>query len=174
MKCPNCGKEMRSKVRDYEYVESGLKNVVLKNITVYECAKCGEILPEIANVKQVHRWIAEYLLRKQSLLTGEEFKFLRKSMTKSAKELAPVLGVHPVTISRWENNKETIGPQSDRLIRVVFAAGPGELLLESARKRLIQVLNTFPAIMLSKRKPKPERIILPPPQSLQRASLAGE
>ena len=82
MKCPNCGREMKSKIRDYEYVESGLKDVVLRNIKVYECPSCGELLPEVANVKQIHKWIAEYLLRKQSPLTGEEFRFLRKEMRK--------------------------------------------------------------------------------------------
>lgn len=103
MKCPNCGKEMKSRVRDYEYIECGLKNVVLSGITVHECKHCGEVLPEIPNIKQVHKWIAEYLLKKQGPLTGEEFRFLRKAMGKSAKETAERLAVNPVTISRWEN-----------------------------------------------------------------------
>src|SRR3989337_2447610 len=66
MKCPNCGKEMRSKMRDYEYIESGLKNVVLKNIRVHDCKACGELLPEISNVKQINAWIAEYRLNKRN------------------------------------------------------------------------------------------------------------
>lgn len=165
MKCPNCGKEMRSKVRDYEYVESGLKDVVLRNIKVHECLRCGELLPEISNVKQIHKWIAEYLLTKKTPLTGEEFRFLRKAMRKGAKELAPLLGVHPVTISRWENNKEAIGPQSDRLIRVLFVAGPAEPLTESARKLLMQVVSVFLSIKTSRGKLKPARIVIPPASS---------
>ena len=109
MKCHNCDKEMKSKVRDYEYVESGLKNVVLKGITVHECKHCGEVLPEIRNIKQIHQWIAEYLLKKQGALTGPEFRFLRKAMGKSAKETAECLAVNPVTISRWENNEKRSG-----------------------------------------------------------------
>jgi putative zinc finger/helix-turn-helix YgiT family protein len=174
MKCPNCGKEMRSKVRDYEYVESGLKDVVLKNIKVHECKSCSEVLPEIRNVKQVHRWIAEYLLTKRTPLTGEEFRFLRKAMSKSAKELAPLLGVHPVTISRWENNKETIGPQSDRLIRVLFVAGPLLPSVESTRKLLNKVFECFLAIRTAGRKPKPERIIIRPARQHEQAFGAHE
>jgi len=161
MKCPNCGKEMRSKVRDYEYIESGLKNVVLKSITVHECAKCGEVLPEIANVKQVHKWIAEYLLNKQAPLTGEEFRFLRKAMGKTAKELAGRLVVNPVSISRWENNKEKIGPQSDKLFRMAFIIGaevqpiPLEKCLETLRSILSQAAT-------APRKVKPQRIEIPP------------
>ena len=170
MKCPSCGTEMKSKIRDYEYVESGLKDVVLRNIKVYECPSCGELLPEIANVKQIHKWIAEYLLRKRSPLTGEEFRFLRKEMRKSAKELAPLLGVHPVTVSRWENNKEIIGPQSDRLIRMLFVAGPAGPTVESARSVMVQLLSTFLTIRMGRRKPKPERIVIPPPPRSEQTS----
>jgi putative zinc finger/helix-turn-helix YgiT family protein len=155
MKCPTCNKEMKSKIRDYEYVESGLKGVVLKGIRVYECKACGEVLPEIRNVKQVHKWIAEYLIKKQSPLTGEEFRFLRKSMGKSATDLTKTLGVYPVTISRWENNKAAIGPQSDRLLRALFVLQNSTLLQ-----------NSFPTIdsvfaHMKAHKPKPERIVIP-------------
>lgn len=161
MKCPNCAKEMRSKVRDYEYGESGLKDVVLKSITVHECRRCGELLPEIRNVKQVHRWIAEYLVKKQSPLTGQEFRFLRKHMEMSASELAGFLGVTPVTISRWENSKESVGPQSDRLLRAFFLTGPTGLRIA----RALDVFELLRTILpnIAHRKPKPERIVIPPP-----------
>lgn len=154
MKCPNCGKEMRSKVREYEYKESGLKGVVLGNITVHECPSCGEVLPEIPKVKQIHKLIAEYLVKKQSPLTGEEFRFLRKTMGISAKELARVLGVTPVTVSRWENNKENIGLQSDRLLRALFVVRP------ERRTHLLDLWQIF--LHIVPKKPKPERIFVPP------------
>lgn len=160
MKCPACGKEMKSKVRDYEYVESGLKNVVLKAIRVHECKACGEFLPEIPNVKQVHKWIAEYLVRKHSPLTGQEFRFLRKQMGMSASELAGFLGVTPVTISRWENDKESIGPQSDRLLRAFFITGPAGFRIA----RAFEVFEMLRAILpnIAHRKPKAERIEISP------------
>jgi putative zinc finger/helix-turn-helix YgiT family protein len=172
MKCPSCGKEMRSKVRDYEYVESGLEGVVIKNIRVHECKACGEILPEIPNVKRVHKWIAEYLVKKNSPLTGAEFRFLRKQMGMSASELASFLGVTPVTISRWENAKETVGPQSDRLLRAFFITGPAGLSVA----RSLQVFELLRAILpnIAHRKPKPERIIISPIHKQQEASGVDE
>ena len=85
MRCPSCGKEMKSKVRDYEYMESGLK----RGVEGYHCARIRTLrrgLAGIRNIKQIHQWIAEYLLKKQGALTGAEFRFLRKAMGKSAKE----------------------------------------------------------------------------------------
>jgi putative zinc finger/helix-turn-helix YgiT family protein len=161
MKCPNCGKKMRSKTRDYEYLESGLKDVVLKNIKVHECKACGETAPEIINVKHVHKWIAEYLVKKQSPLTGAEFRFLRKQMGMGSKELAGFLGVTPVTISRWENGKETVGPQSDRLLRAFFITGPSGLSVTRIGQVFALLCTILPKI--AHRKPKPERIVIPPP-----------
>jgi putative zinc finger/helix-turn-helix YgiT family protein len=163
MKCPTCGKEMKSKRRDYEYTESGLKNVILKDIPVHECKACGEVLPEIKNIKQVHKWIAEYLVRKESPLTGAEFRFLRKQMRMGAAELAGFLGVTPVTISRWENGKETVGPQSDRLLRAFFATRPAGLNLARALEVFELLCSVFPRI--AHRKPRPEPIVIPPPGS---------
>jgi putative zinc finger/helix-turn-helix YgiT family protein len=165
MKCPDCGNEMKSKIRDYEYVEAGLKNVVLKGIAVHECKECGEVLPGIKNVKQIHEWIAEYLVKKESPLTGPEFRFLRKQMGMGAAEMAGFLGVTPVTISRWENDKETIGPQSDRLLRAFFIIGP-------AGFKLFPVLEVFELLRtilpkIARGKPRSERIVIPPPEKSQ-------
>ena len=162
MKCPTCGKEMKSKIQDYEYLESGLKNVVLKGIPVHECKHCGEFLPEISNVRQIHKWIAEYLLNKQTPLTGEEFRFLRKAMGKSAKETAARLGVDPVTVSRWENNKEKIGAQSDRLLRMSFVLDPTEERLFAAKKLLTLARAILLNEIQARGRPKPEKIVIRP------------
>lgn len=146
MNCPKCGKQTQATIRDYEYKESGLKNVVLKNITVHKCKACSEILPEIRNINQVHRWIAEYLIKKPGPLTGEEFRFLRKAMRKSAKELAEYLGVSTVTVSRWENNQENLGGQSDRLLRMIYVAQPllKSLNLENTMRGIVKLAKAKP------------------------------
>jgi transcriptional regulator with XRE-family HTH domain len=61
------------------------------------------------------------LLYKEGPLAGEEIRFFRKKMRFKAIDLAVLLGVHKVTVSRWENNKEKIGPSSDRLLRYIYA-----------------------------------------------------
>ncbi len=122
MRCPNCGNEMPARRRDYRYMDVGLRNVTLKNLTVYECKRCREILPEISNVKDLHQQIAEIIINKPSALSGKEFRFVRKWLQMSAVKLAQMLGVTTVTLSRWENGKEKVGSQSDRLLRCLYLA----------------------------------------------------
>ena len=111
---------MKAIKTDYKYLESGLPNVILKGITAYKCSKCRGINPVISKIKEVHKTIAQQLLRKDSLLTGKEIVYLRKEMNIRAKDLAQILGITKVTISRWENEKEPISPACDRLIRSLY------------------------------------------------------
>ena len=121
IRCSECGGAVERKHRQrYQYSESGLKTVFLQGITVYQCRSCRSRFPEIPNIEGLHARIAEALLRKPALLSGPEFRFLRKQMRMRAKDLAATLGVSPVTISRWETDAERIGTANDRLIRLVF------------------------------------------------------
>ena len=119
MKCPECGNIMKKAQRDYRYKESGLHNLVLRGIPVYEC-KCGNVVAEIPAIELLHRMLADRLFRKPALLTGNEIRFLRKEMGFKAVEFAQLLGVNKVTVSRWENQTKPIGTTSDRLIRFLY------------------------------------------------------
>src|SRR4030042_757275 len=112
--------KMKKIKTDYKYTESGLQNVILKGITAYKCHKCRGINPIISKIKEVHKTIAQQMLKKDSLLTGIEILYLRKEMKIKAKDLAQILGVTNVTVSRWENKKEQISPVCDRLIRFLY------------------------------------------------------
>jgi YgiT-type zinc finger domain-containing protein len=79
IKCPKCGQVIESKIGNYRYKESGLDNVYLRNILVYECS-CGVSYPSIFRIGRLNELIAETLLEKQTLLSGKEIKFLRKSL----------------------------------------------------------------------------------------------
>jgi transcriptional regulator with XRE-family HTH domain len=52
-------------------------------------------------------------------MAGPEFRFLRKQMGLSTKDLAEIMRVHRESVTRWETGGERIGTQSDRLIRLV-------------------------------------------------------
>lgn len=124
-----CGKLMTGKQENYQYQEAGLKSVVLLNIVVYHC-ECGAIVPEIPYAGVLHHCIAMSILQKKALLSGEEIRFVRKAAGFSATELARVMGVDKVSISRWENEKKKIGKESDRLIRAVCFARMMERLVD--------------------------------------------
>jgi putative zinc finger/helix-turn-helix YgiT family protein len=131
MRCPQCGSpDLMTSREDYRYTESGLDNVILKGVTVHHCQQCGEQFPVISQVKKVHERIARALLAKTSVLTGEEFRFLRKEMRLKASALANLMGVHKVTVSRWESNTESIGAPADRLLRYIYATRNMESLAE--------------------------------------------
>jgi putative zinc finger/helix-turn-helix YgiT family protein len=121
-RCPQCGSEdLITTHGDYHYLESGLPNVILKDIPLRRCKGCSELWPVISRIKQLHEVITEALVKKASPLTGDEVRFLRKALRLKARELASVLGVHKVTVSRWETGKEAIGPTADRLLRLMVA-----------------------------------------------------
>jgi putative zinc finger/helix-turn-helix YgiT family protein len=120
-RCYDCGKTMVGKRENYSYQEVGLKSVVLLNVVVYHC-KCGAIVPEIPYAGILHNCIAMSVLEKKALLSGEEIRFIRKAAGFSATELAHVLGMEKGTVSRWENEKQDIGKDADRLLRAVCFA----------------------------------------------------
>jgi putative zinc finger/helix-turn-helix YgiT family protein len=120
MRCPQCGVAMRAgKKQNHPYRESGLPNVLIQ-VTVYQCPECKETLPQIPDVKGLHAAIADYLFQKPTQLTGPEIRFLRKEMGMRGKDLAALLGVTPVTVSRWETGAERVGPSPDRLVRCFY------------------------------------------------------
>ncbi len=65
--------------------------------------------------------IALDLLKKPSLLSGEEIRFLRKMAGLSQSELAEILGVTPTRPSKWEATSAS--KEGDRLLRTVFFLG---------------------------------------------------
>ena len=49
-------------------------------------------------------------------------RFTRRYIGWSEGELAKHFGVDPATVSRWENNRDPIGPVADRLLRLTVQA----------------------------------------------------
>ena len=140
MKCPECGTQMKIETRNHQYVESGLPNVVLLGLEFRTCPKCGEeerVMPRIA---QLHRVIAEAVAEKHARLTGAEVRFLRKHLGWSGEDFAKTMGVTPGTVSRWENEKEAMGPVAERLLRLMalrarpIESYPNERLAEVAQE----------------------------------------
>jgi YgiT-type zinc finger domain-containing protein len=135
--CYECHRTMIGRRENYPYTEVGLKSVTLTNVLVFHC-KCGAIVAELPFLGQLHYVIAFDLLRKKTLLSGEEARFLRKWVGYSATELAETTGYSKSIISRWENEKQDIAKESDRLLRLVVFAK----MLENAVGQNISVDGT--------------------------------
>jgi len=110
--------------KSYHYKASGLPNVVLAGIEIRTCPSCGEEEVVIPRIEELHRLIARGVMNKPARLTGQEMRFLSKAIGLSGVDFAARVGVSPETVSRWENDKEPIGPTADRLVRLMAAQSP--------------------------------------------------
>lgn len=83
MNCPMCRQEMIEGVGDYNYGPlCGPENVVLKNITLYECPKSdsdGQV-PGIPAILKVHHEILWQLMSKRKMWTEKEIGFIDKEL----------------------------------------------------------------------------------------------
>lgn len=137
MKCIECGSTMKARKEDYRYDESGLKHVTLVALEVVRCPKCGNYEISIPHIEELHRLIARILIDKSTRFTGEEVRFLRKSLGWSGSDFAKYMGVAEETVSRWENDAAPIGPQADRLLR--FLVAQGKLTMSYPTQRLAEI-----------------------------------
>lgn len=139
--CSQCGAMVEVVRGTYQFKESGLKNVFLKNIELVRCRECGTTDPIIPHVNELMRVLALAVIARPYRLSGEEIRFLRKYLGKSGTEFCKLLSINKSTLSKWENNEDRVGEQSDRLIRTI-ALG----LDNGLRERLKEVINSFPEI----------------------------
>ena len=139
MYCIECGARMKKTKGDYNYSESGIDKVILRGISIYVC-KCGQKAPSIRHIEQLHELIALDVVRQKHQLVGQEVKFLRKAMGLKAVDLANILSVTKVTVSRWEADKASrIGPANDKLLRLLYLDKKG--LLKSVAKDIQSLLE---------------------------------
>lgn len=119
MRCPECLANMKQVTGRHDYVESGLDNITLLNVPIYECHN-NHRLPVIPDITGLHRVLSQAILEKESPLTGKEIRFLRKEMGFKAKDLADLLGVSKEYLSKLENGKAKISTTLDNLTRLIF------------------------------------------------------
>jgi len=75
----------------------------------------GIIIPDLAGLEAA---MAVARVSVPAKLTGPEIKFLRKAMALKAAALAKFLDVTAETLSRWENGREPISTNAERLLRL--------------------------------------------------------
>lgn len=121
MKCVVCGSPMKTKRENFRYDACGLPNVTLVGVEVSRCAQCGEFEVALEQIEDLHRAIANAVIRKPARLSAAEIKFLRKYLGWSGADFAKHIGAKPETVSRWENGSQAMGAQADRALRLMVA-----------------------------------------------------
>jgi putative zinc finger/helix-turn-helix YgiT family protein len=154
--CSECGGEQVTVNRgSYHFKESGL-NVVLHGIEIAKCGACGDESPLIPRMNDLMRTIALAVIAKRYGLCGEELRFLRKYLGMTGDDFCRLIHVDRTTLSKWENNDDKIGRQSDLLIRsVTLALGDG---LKDKMEELVRYFERITA----KRKPKRVEVTVNP------------
>lgn len=118
MLCPNCKTEMGKVFGRHQYRECGLDNVWLENWPTFVCSGCSARMPILPDAELAVRCITRVLVCEEPRLDGDSILFLRKAMRLKAANLAYVLGVNRVEVSRWENDKVAIDPYNDFKLRL--------------------------------------------------------
>ena len=147
--CNNCGKSARIVRGNYPFPECGLSNITLTGIEIIRCKKCGNDDPIIPKLDDLMTTLAVAVIAKPYRLQGQEVRFLRKYLHKTFDEFARLLRVDKTTISKWENDADAVGEQSDQLIRLyALSLGDG---LQSKLKLIVR--DEFPKLQLGKKSP---------------------
>lgn len=120
MRCTQCGeKNLKRKTVKYQYVECGLDNVYLHNISLYVCQKCKEEEVLIPNMEGLHKLIVKIIASQKQRLAYKEIRFLRSYLGYSGKSFAEFIRVKPETVSRWEKGREKMSISSEILLRIL-------------------------------------------------------
>jgi len=102
----------------YHYVASGLDNIFLLNGVMEQPTAYGPMVT-IENVNGLHHAIGLYIVEKPDLMTGTEFRFLRKQMDLTQVQLGRYLRVSDQTVANYEKGNTCLGP-ADPLLRGLY------------------------------------------------------
>jgi putative zinc finger/helix-turn-helix YgiT family protein len=124
MNCAECGSDLVAVERNavIRYDMGGLPHVTLRGVEMRRCGACGDVITKIPRIGQLHRVLADYIIRQPRLLLGSEIRFLRTHLGLSTEDFAHQMGVTRETVSRWQNDKERMGPSADHLLRALVTS----------------------------------------------------
>ncbi|HET6632020.1 MAG TPA: helix-turn-helix domain-containing protein [Rhodanobacteraceae bacterium] len=103
----------------YRYKGCGLDNVYLRNGYTSGRTKSGEEVVSIQDVDGLHCALATAIIDSPSSLDAKTFKFLRKELDMSQRQLAHIFDVEEQTVSLWERARTPVPQQVDLLLRAL-------------------------------------------------------
>jgi DNA-binding transcriptional regulator YiaG len=104
----------------YRYLGCGLDNVWLRNGYELSRTESGKEIVVISNKDGLHKAIAKGLCDIARPLSGKEFKFLRKELDMSQRQVAEMVAVEEQTVSLWERDQHAINRAAERLLRTLM------------------------------------------------------
>lgn len=101
-----------------EFVDEQMGLPVILLDSVYEARSGSASGPVIPDETGLEVAMAMARIMDEHKLNGQEIKFLRRAIGLKAVDLADFLDVTPETLSRWENAKEPISTNPERVLRI--------------------------------------------------------
>lgn len=150
MICPQCQQtELNSSRENHHYLESGLNNITLRNISIRRCPHCGASFASIPRLAEVHRAIALALVRKPERLVPAEIRFLRKHLGWSGADFARKFHCSPSQVSRWESDSKPVAMSNayELLLRTLVAQGEKVEDYQQHMEEVATVAEARPAVL---------------------------
>lgn len=122
-KCAECGGEVRRSTEPIAVDVRG-ETVRVPGIEHGRCAVCGEEYLPLDAAERLQKEAVRRLKATRGLLSPEEIRAIRRSLSMSQAEFEKLLGVGPKTVVRWENGTVFQSATADRLMRLI-ALEPG-------------------------------------------------
>jgi putative transcriptional regulator len=122
----------------FHYVACGLSNVWLANGYSVGVSSDGKPVFHIEDVKGLHKAIAFSLVEKDTLLNGDEFRFLRSEVKLTRKSLAGVIGYSEETVKKWESGENPIQKTADMTLRNLYLESQNQA---STVRELLEKIN---------------------------------
>lgn len=123
MNCPNCARKMTPKtLPSYDAgALLGMRSVKVESVPALVCPKCKHVVLDGALLDALHEQLLLDVLSNGHVLGGEEVRFIRKALSLSQAALADRLGVHRVTVARWETGEVPLDGPTSVAIRALAA-----------------------------------------------------
>ena len=146
--CAECGKQLRKVTGNYRFEDAG-NPVLLENVQLAECKDCGTRKPIIPKLDRLMHTIAFAVATQPFKLSGRDVWFLRQYSGVNGTEFARLIQVEPETLSRWENEKQEMGKNTERLTRFIAVTKSKDL-----RDRMLEFLEKYRQLTDAESRPR--------------------
>jgi putative zinc finger/helix-turn-helix YgiT family protein len=98
----------------------GMRSVKVRNVPALVCPQCKEVVLDGAVLDALHEQLLLDVLS-SGHVSGEEVRFIRKALGLSQASFAKRLGVHRVSVARWETSEVPLDGPTSVAIRALAA-----------------------------------------------------
>lgn len=112
---------MATEAEPYHFTGSGLRNVYLVGVEYEVDAATGMQSAAIPCLPNLMEAIGKVLVEKQTPLSADEVRFLRKRLRFASKAFAELVGLSSEQYSRIENGAAKVTPTVERVVRLLYA-----------------------------------------------------